>query len=204
MVEWCTIGWKARLGAALDKTLSPPGSSPKVGAAFAALLCLAWPIHAAAFTFSDGTVTSCTTQEGVAAERFHPADDPTAPAGYVGFTHLDAGSGWVIDWNMLMLSSVPAVEHDFVFFHECAHAKTRSFDELQANCLGLLDMRAAGRAGKAVEARLAAYHQRLGYMGPQYGLSRDFWARTVACANRSGVAGAGARSLVAPHAQPSP
>jgi hypothetical protein len=173
-------------------------------AAWAALIVLMHPVDAEAFTFSDGTEAVCMTDEGLAAERFHPADDPAAPAGYIGFTHLEAGSGWVIDWNMLMLSSVPADEHDFVFFHECAHAKSRSFDELQANCLGLLDMRAAGRAGKAVEARLAAYHRRLGYMGPQYGLSRDFWARTVTCANRSAVEAAAVRRAVAPPTRPSP
>jgi hypothetical protein len=171
-------------------------------AGLAAVIGLTHPVDAAAFTFSDGTEALCMTDEGAVAERFHPADDPTGPAGYIGFTHRDAGSGWVIDWNMLMLSSVPADEHDFVFFHECAHAKSRSFDELQANCLGLLDMRAAGRAGKAVEARLAAYHRRLGYMGPQYGLSRDFWARTVSCANRSTVKAAPGRS--APPTRPSP
>ena len=168
-----------------------------IGAAFAAFLSLAFPTTASAFTFSDGTSAPCMTDEGVAAERYHPADDPMAPAGFIGFTHLDAGTGWVIDWNMLMLSSVPAYEHDFVFFHECAHAKSRSIDELQANCLGLLDMRAAGRAGKAVEAKLTAYHRRLGYMGPQYGLSRDFWARTLACANRSAVESGAARAPAA-------
>jgi hypothetical protein len=175
-----------------------------LGAVFVAILACAWPAGAAAFTFSDGTAAVCMTQEGVATERFHPADDAAAPAGYIGFTHLDAGSGWVIDWNMLMLSSVPAEEHDFVFFHECAHAKSGSFDELQANCLGLLDMRASGRAGKAVEARLAAYHRRLGYMGPQYGLSRDFWARTVTCANHSVVGAKATRAPGIPRARPSP
>ena len=64
-----------------------------------------------------------------------------------------------------MLASAPDVEHDFVFFHECAHARTGTLDELEANCVGLVDMRKAGRAGRDVEAKLAAYHRRQGYLG---------------------------------------
>jgi len=143
---------------------------------------LACPAIASAFTFSDGSEMSCVTADGVVGERFHPVDDPTAPKGFVGFTHRDDGAGWVIEWNLLLLSSAPDAEHDFAFFHECAHAKSGTLDELTANCLGLIDMRAAGRAGRAVEARLTAYHRRQGYLGPEYGLARDFWARTLACA----------------------
>jgi hypothetical protein len=150
--------------------------------ALAALLLL--PGVAAAFTFSDGSHGECATSEGVALERDHPADDPGAPRGYIGFTHHEAGGGWVIDWNLLLLSSAPEAEHDFVFFHECAHARTGTLDELEANCVGLVDMRRAGRAGREVEARLAAYHRRQGYLGEPYGVARDYWAQTVACANR--------------------
>jgi hypothetical protein len=142
------------------------------------------PAWSAAFTFSDGSVGECMTSEGVAHEREHPADDPSAPRGFIGFTHHDPASGWTIDWNLLLLTSAPDVEHDFVFFHECAHARTGTRDELEANCVGLVDMRAAGRAGREVEARLGAYHRRQGYLGEPYGVSRDYWARTMACANR--------------------
>lgn len=146
------------------------------------------PDGAAAFTFSDGAQAACLTDEGVASERIHPPGDATAPGGFIGFTHLDPGSGWIIDWNGLMLSSAPSYAHDFIFFHECAHAKARTFDELKANCLGLVDMRAAGRAGPKIEAKLAAYHKKLGYMGPQYGWGKDYWAGTVACANDAAAA----------------
>ncbi len=142
------------------------------------------PACASAFTFSDGTYGECATSEGIAREREHPADDRSAPHGYIGFTHHEPGTGWTIDWNLLLLSSAPDVEHDFVFFHECAHARTGTLDELEANCVGLVDMRAAGRAGRDVEAKLAAYHRRQGYLGEPYGISRAYWAKTVACANR--------------------
>jgi hypothetical protein len=147
------------------------------------VVLLVRPADAWAFTFSDGTQQACWASNEVVGERYHPPGDPTAPAGFIGFTHFDAGAGWTIDWNVLMLSSLPSYAHDFAFFHECAHAKTRSFDEVQANCLALLDMRAAGRAGRDIEAKLATYHKRLGDMGPQYGQGREFWAKTLACAN---------------------
>ncbi len=164
-----------------------PTSSPSRTAHARSVLLLALlvaPVGAAAFTFRDGSLGECVTSEGVAHEREHPADDPSAPHGYIGFTHREPGPGWTIDWNLLLLASTPDVEHDFVFFHECAHARTGTLDELEANCVGLVDMRAAGRAGREVEARLAAYHRRQGYLGEPYGIARDFWARTVACANR--------------------
>jgi hypothetical protein len=154
----------------------------RVALVLAALLLA--PAAASAFTFSDGSYGECATSEGVAREREHAADDPSAPRGFIGFTHHEPGSGWTIDWNLLLLSSAPDVEHDFVFFHECAHARTGTRDELEANCTGLVDMRAAGRAGRVVEAKLAAYHHRQGYLGEPYGIARDYWARTVACANR--------------------
>jgi hypothetical protein len=63
--------------------------------------------------------------------------------------------------------------HDFIFFHECAHASVPTQEELVANCEGLRAMRAAGRAGPAVEARLGAF----------YGRGNEYWRKTVACAN---------------------
>jgi len=154
--------------------------------AFVFLALLVQPASASAFAFSDGVEETCTTSDGVVRENYHPADDPTAPAGFIAVTHFDPGFGWVTDWNLLLLSSASSEVHDFVFFHECAHAKSRSFDEVKANCLGLLDMRAEGRAGPAVETRLAAFHKRMGDMGPPYGQGQVFWARTIACANRAG------------------
>ena len=151
--------------------------------ALVGLVALLAPARASAFVFSDGTYGECTTSEGVVRERDHPADDPSAPHGFIGFTHHEPGSGWTIDWNLLLLSSAPDAEHDFVFFHECAHAKTGTLDELQANCLGLVDMRAAGRAGRDVESKLTAHHRKQGYLGEPYGFSKDFWAKTLACAN---------------------
>jgi len=42
-----------------------------------------------------------------------------------------------------------------------------------ANCVGLQAMRTAGRAGFAVESKLAAF----------YGTNSEYWRQTLACAN---------------------
>ena len=89
------------------------------------------------------------------------------------------GSAYQIVWNATRLAALPPAVRDYLFFHECAHAKVPTTDEVQANCVGLKDMRAAGRAGVAVEARLAAY----------YGPTNGYWVSTLRCANADNAAG---------------
>ena len=79
---------------------------------------------------------------------------------------------------MKKLNSLPPDVHDFIFFHECAHARIPTRDELRANCVGLKAMREAGRAGFAVESRLAAF----------YGPGNDYWAKTLRCADAESAA----------------
>ena len=90
-----------------------------------------------------------------------------------GKTARDAALKAVTD-NMAKLKALPAAVHDFIFYHECAHARIPTTDELQANCGGLKDMRDAGRAGPAVEDRLQAF----------FSAGNLYWANTVRCANR--------------------
>jgi hypothetical protein len=131
---------------------------------------------AAAFTFADGTHADCVARGEAVVEIDAAPGHLIYQMGYTGIT-APAQSGYQITWNVKKLNSLPAVVHDFIFFHECAHARIPTSDELQANCAGLKDMRAAGRAGFAVEAKLAAF----------YGLGNDYWARTLKCANAEGV-----------------
>jgi hypothetical protein len=91
----------------------------------------------------------------------------------------------VITYGTVMFSHLPPVAKDFLFFHECAHARVPTSDELQANCQGLVAMRSAGRSSAAIENQLASFHSSLGYMGPAYGVGATFWTNTVACANQS-------------------
>ena len=81
-----------------------------------------------------------------------------------------------------------------LFFHECAHARIPTTIELTANCGGLKDMRDAGRAGPAVEEKLAAYS------AP----GNAYWNDTVKCAQPAAGAAeaAGVPILKPPSGQP--
>jgi hypothetical protein len=140
--------------------------------AIAALIASA---GAGAFTFTDGKPATCVaagkTVEEVEAEPGQPG------LGFTGKT-VRTASGFQIIWNVEKLKTLPPEVRDYLFFHECAHARVPTADELQANCVGLQDMRAAGRGGFAVESRLAAF----------YGAGNDYWIRTLKCANAAGTA----------------
>jgi len=109
-----------------------------------------------------------------------PTDDPQMRS-RTGLTAKVDGR-WQITWNVPRLQSLPPEVRDFLFFHECAHARVPTEVELEANCAGLIDMRAAGRATPALEAKLR------GYFG-----KHPYWEDTFACADahreRTGKAG---------------
>lgn len=126
--------------------------------------------QAGAFTFADGASASCIARGEVVPEYSPPPG--TEVMTFTGQT-VRVGAGYQIVWNAAKLAALPPDVHDYLFFHECAHAKVPTSDEVQANCVGLKDMRAAGRAGLAVEARLAAF----------YGPSNGYWVSTLRCAN---------------------
>ena len=139
---------------------------------FAIAICamlLASP-GATAFTFSDGTRMDCVADGRIVPEQ--AVEGEAALAGFTGKT-VEDGRGYGILWNTARLASLPPVMHDFLFFHECAHARLATRDEITANCAGLREMRAAGRAGAAIEARIAEF----------YGPGNGYWARTLQCAN---------------------
>ena len=135
-----------------------------------AIACLLAPFGAGAFTFADGTVASCVAS-GRTVEEVE-AEPGQAAVGFTGKT-VRTASGFYIIWNPEKLKALPAEVHDYIFFHECAHARVPTVDELQANCAGLKDMRAAGRAGFALESKLGAF----------FGAGNDYWARTLKCAD---------------------
>src|SRR6476469_7562631 len=132
--------------------------------------CLAAAQQVGAFTFSDGTSATCVAR-GETVPEYAPAPG-TEVMNFTGKT-VKVGSGYQIIWNAQKLAGLPPAIHDLLFFHECAHAKVPTTDEVQANCVGLKDMRAAGRAGLAVEAKLAAF----------YGATNGYWLNTLRCAN---------------------
>jgi hypothetical protein len=125
-----------------------------------------------AFTFADGTTMRCIVEGQLVEEYVAPSDHPLVVRNHTGIVETH-GSGYRIAWNAANLNSLPPDVRDFIFFHECAHASVPTRDELVANCVGLKAMRAAGRAGFAVEARLGAF----------YGAGSEYWRRTVECAD---------------------
>jgi len=139
---------------------------------FCALFPVILPAAAGAFTFADGTTAACTAGGRDVIEVAAPPGSTVYKLGHTGITS-QAGSGYEIVWNTDKLKSLPPVVHDFIFFHECAHARVPTRDEVQANCEGLKAMRAAGRGGFAVESKLSAF----------YGVGSDYWAKTLKCAN---------------------
>jgi hypothetical protein len=149
------------------------------GICAALALMVAIPARPAqAFRFSDGTVGSCRDHNGrIVGETISPV-----PQYYTGLTRPTGDGRWTISWDAQKLSALGAAARDYLFFHECAHAKVPTADELQANCQGLIDMRSARRSSRAREAELARFHAALGYMGYQYGQGAILWQRTMQCA----------------------
>jgi hypothetical protein len=130
------------------------------------------PHAAGAFTFSDGTTMHCFAAGQPVAEYEAPPKHPLVAQRHASLVERD-GSGYRIAWNTAVISTLPPEMHDFIFFHECAHASVPTQDELLANCVGLKTMRAVGRASFAVETRLAAF----------YGRDSAYWRETLACAD---------------------
>ena len=127
---------------------------------------------APAFTFADGTTMQCLVGGTAVAEVAMQPSLPPAVLRRIALTER-VGAGYRILWNEAQLKTLPREMHDFIFFHECAHASVPTQDEVTANCVGLQAMRSAGRAGFAVESKLAAF----------YGAESPYWRQTLACAN---------------------
>ena len=135
---------------------------------------------AAAFTFSDGTKTECIAHGRVVNEFYAPPEHEVAKLGRIGMT-VTNDKDFLIIWNTVELNKLPPAIHDLLFFHECAHAQVPTKEELKANCEGLKAMRAANRAGFAVENQLALFYGSI--------KSRAYWDATLKCANAAGKGG---------------
>ena len=142
---------------------------------FALALLAATP--AAAFTFSDGTKMECVARGRVVNEFYAPPEHEVAKLGRIGMT-VTNDKDFMIIWNRAELSKLPPAVHDLLFFHECAHAQVPTKEELKANCEGLKAMRAAKRAGFAIESQLALFYDSI--------KSRGYWDATLRCANAAG------------------
>ncbi len=127
---------------------------------------------ASAFTFADGATMRCIADGVEVPEVVPPPDDPFYKASRIGLVTREGGRLRIV-WNAQRLAVLPPEVRDFIFFHECAHARIPTEDELTANCAGLIDMRAAGRAGREFERRLRAY----------FPADSVYWNETFRCAD---------------------
>ncbi|MFO1314669.1 MAG: hypothetical protein U1F58_03615 [Burkholderiales bacterium] len=127
---------------------------------------------AAAFTFSDGTTTQCIAGGAVVTEIDAQPADPFKPQNRTALAER-TDTGWRITWNLERFRPLPPEVRDFLFFHECAHARVPTDIEAEANCMGLVHMREAGRADPAFEARLRRY----------FPADSEYWNETFRCAN---------------------
>src|SRR3954465_3894057 len=80
---------------------------------------------ARAFTFSDGTTIACRSFDGRAVEEviLPSLAAPFLHGGYTGVTIVNPDGSARTTWDGGKLDALPAAVHDFIYFHECAHAK---------------------------------------------------------------------------------
>lgn len=160
------------------------------------LLLLLVSLPAAAFERSDGEQVFCEVEDGGKRVR---VPEEYVGNGPVGTTHPALGGSAAVvrrdrDGNARMIfdrfvmqriATRSRLAADLVFYHECAHAKLQSDDEIEANCEAVREMRAIGYLDDDGYAALTAWHESMGRVAPRYGgTGRVFWQRTEACLAR--------------------
>ncbi len=163
-------------------------------AALLMALMAAWP--ARAFTLSDGADVQCQfsreNTSGTATERWSNYQslserDPELGKA-VAVVRFDP-QGWptiVIDAVAYKQSKgVMAAMWDFIFFHECAHAKDPKLSEIGANCAAYIEMQDRGLMNAIRFKDIEAAHLRIMTLPEQYGGNgMEFWRMTLDCVER--------------------
>lgn len=146
-----------------------------------------------AFVFFDGSQGACVVR--IDGTDFDVPEEYVGN-GRVGERHPELGGSAAvvrrgidgkprIAFDTFLLDSIARklpFAHDFVFFHECAHIQRQTFDEIEANCQALIEVRRLGLIDAAGEVALGAFHDRLGRLPLKYGGSgTSFWRQTLRC-----------------------
>ena len=160
------------------------------------LLLLFAVAPAAAFERSDGQQVHCEVE--YAGKRVRVVEEYLGN-GPVGTTHpalggsaavvrrhADGSARMIFDrFVMERIASRSRLAADLVFYHECAHVRLQTDDEIEANCEAVREMRAVGYLDDEGYAALTAWHESMGRVAPRYGgTGRVFWQRTEACLAR--------------------
>ena len=81
------------------------------------------------------------------------------------------------------LKKLPMIAVRYVYYHECAHLSVPTWNEIEANCVGLLNMRKNNDISRREETVLRRVHYALKYLPPQYGgTGKILWDATMRCA----------------------
>jgi hypothetical protein len=168
---------------------------------------------AAAFERSDGQMVSCEVEY---AGRSVKVPEEYVGNGPVGTTHPalggsaavvrrnpDGSSRMIFDrFVMERIAQRSKLAADLVFYHECAHIRLQSDDEIQANCEAVRQMREVGYLDDDGYAALTAWHESMGRVAPRYGgTGRVFWQRTEACLARHAPPAPGGTTVAGPAAK---
>ncbi len=160
----------------------------------ALMLIAAAPAHA--FTLSDGTEAHCPLdrngKSGVATERwvqYKTLDERDPELGKAVAVVRTDPQGWpmiLIDAVAYQQSkAVMAAMWDFIYFHECAHARDPRLSEIGANCAAYLAMQDRGLMNAIRFKDIEAAHLRILNLPEQYGGNGiEFWKRTLDCVDR--------------------
>ncbi len=154
------------------------------------------PISAHAFTLSDGNEVQCQFKRddmaATATERwvdYKTASERDPELGKaVAVVRFDP-QGWptiLIDAVAYKQSkAVMAAMWDFIYFHECAHAKDQRLSEIGANCAAYIEMQNRGLMNAVRFKDIEAAHLRIMNLPEQYGGNGiEFWRMTLDCVER--------------------
>ncbi len=191
-----------------------PNKMARCIARSAALLALCGAGPAAAFERSDGQTVSCEVEY---AGRSVKVAEEYVGNGPVGTTHpalggsaavvrrnRDGSSRMIFDrFVMERIAQRSKLAADLVFYHECAHIRLQTDDEIEANCEAVRQMREVGYLDDDGYAALTAWHENMGRVAPRYGgTGRVFWQRTEACLARDRPPTATGTTVAGPAATP--
>ncbi len=151
---------------------------------------------AQAFTLSDGSPVSCPVarsgQVGNATERwseYQKLSDRDPELGKAVAVVRSDAEGWpviIMDAVAYRQSKgVMAAMWDFIYFHECAHARNAQATEIDANCAAYIEMQERGLMNAIRSKDIEAAHLRIMNLPEQYGGNGiGFWRQTMECVDR--------------------
>src|SRR5260221_179241 len=86
----------------------------------------------AAFTMSDGSIVTCRSYSGRQVDEVIQSSFSAAftTGGFTGVTVTLPDGSARITWDSGRLNALPREAHDYIYFHECAHAHGQVVSEL--------------------------------------------------------------------------